>query len=413
MLASDNVADPDMATIKSALALVNNPNRLDKPYHIVAEIQHEENLEAAHLVSESEVRWIMASDVMSRIMVQTARQSGLSQIFVELLDFDGDEIYFKPAEELVGKTYLTAQHAFVNSTVIGVFRKSEVLLNQKPTSKILSGDQLILIAPDDSEIRLEEEISWDAKAISTTKPATAKPDKTLILGTNANLDVIISELGEYVAPKSNLNVVSKNQAGGASKVGKLNVKYTQGDPTSRKVLESLDISSYDHIMVLADRDLGDQEADAHTLITLLQLRDMAKELGKSFNIVSEMLDDKNRKLAERTEADDFIVSDQLIGLMMSQVSENGDLEDVFRYLFSSDGSEISLQPAAWYVKPGVEVNMHALIEAAAKRGETAIGYRVKSEQTVSEKRFGIYLNPNKDANFKLVQGDRVIVLAEG
>ena len=38
-----------------------------------------------------------------------------------------------------------------------------------------------------------------------------------------------------------------------------------------------------------------------------------------------MLDVRNRELAEVTQADDFIVSDKLVSLMLAQVSENKDL----------------------------------------------------------------------------------------
>lgn len=413
VLASDETDNPDLATIKTCLALVNNPKRKSGDYLIVAEVKDEANLEAAKLVSDTEVKWILASDVMSRIMVQTARQSGLSQIFLELLDFEGDEIYFQPAGDFVGQSYLKAQHGYANSTLIGIYRDGQVLLNQKPSSKIKAGDELILVAPDDSEIRTADFGAIDKSTLSITKPAPQTPDKTLILGTSENLPVIISELGEYVAKGSSVTLVSKSQDHKIPSKPNLKVNFIQGDITNRAVLDSLDVSSFDHIVVLADRELSDEAADARTLITLLQLRDMARDLGKSFNIVSEMLNDKNRKLAESTEADDFIVSDQLIGLMMSQISENSKLANVFRYLFSSEGSEISLQPAGWYVKTGAQVDMHVLIEAAAKRGESALGYRIKALESDSEQTFGIRLNPNKADKFVLTDQDLVIVLAEG
>ena len=65
-----------------------------------------------------------------------------------------------------------------------------------------------------------------------------------------------------------------------------------------------------------------------------------------------MLDVRNRELAEVTRADDFIVSDQLISLMLTQISENRELDAVFADLFDPDGSEIYLKPAGDYVEPG-------------------------------------------------------------
>lgn len=413
VLADDEASNPDLVTMKTALALVNHPNRKAEQYHIVAEITEAENLERAKLVSDTEVSWILATDVMSRIMVQTSRQSGLSQIFLDLLDFDGDEIYFTSEPEQTGKTYLQAQHDFANSTLIGVFRNGKVLLNPKPGSKIAAGDELILIAPDDSEIRRSSEHSVDKALLSASKVAPAKPEKILVLGQSKNLPIIVSELSHYVAKGSSVTVVSNQASMKLPSTETLAIKFVSGDPTQRKVLTSLNLASFDHIIVLADRGLSSEESDALTLVTLLQLRSISKEIGKSFNIVSEMLNDRNRQLAESTEADDFIVSDQLIGLMMSQISENKNLAEVFSYLFSAAGSEISLQPAGWYVKLGESMDMHTLIAAAAKRGETALGYRKKDLESSETNDYGIALNPPKSQRFTLVEGDMVIVLAEG
>ena len=413
ILAADEAENADLVTMKTALALVNNPNRSTEKYHIVAELQTLENLERAKLISDSEVSWILAGDVMSRIMVQTSRQSGLSQIFLDLLDFDGDEIYFTRQHQLVGKTYLQAQHEFSNSTLIGVLRAGEVSLNPARTMKIKDEDQLIVIAPDDSMIHTSDSYTFDKGAISNSKVSPAKPEKALILGQNENLPVILSELSQYVAKGSSVTVVSEDAKMKLPEHVNLKLTFVSGDPTLRSTLDKVKIASFDHIIVLANRDLSAEQSDAITLITLLQLRSIAKKSGKSFNIVTEMLDDRNRQLAESAKADDFIVSDQLIGLMMSQIAENSDLAEVFSYLFSSEGSEISLHPASWYVKLGEMVDMHVLIEAAAKRGETAIGYRKADLESSQQNAYGVALNPEKVRRFKLVEGDKVIVLAEG
>ena len=413
ILAGDEAENADLVTMKTALALVNNPNRPEQQYHIVAELQELENLERAQLVSAKEVKWILAGDVMSRIMVQTSRQSGLSQIFLDLLDFDGDEIYFTQRPQLVGKSYLQAQHEFSNATLIGVLRDGDLALNPARTMKIKEGDQLIVIAPDDSLIRTSDSYAFDKAAISNSKIAAPKPEKALILGQNENLPVILFELEQYVAKGSSVTLVSDQPKMTVTPSEKLKLTFVSGDPTSRAVLDRVKVQSFDHIIVLANRELSSEESDAITLITLLQLRAIAAKSGKSFNIVTEMLDDKNRQLAESAEADDFIVSDQLIGLMMSQISENPNLAEVFGYLFSSEGSEISLHPASWYVKLGETVDMHVLIEAAAKRGETAIGYRKADLESSQQNSYGVALNPEKVRRFKLVEGDKVIVLAEG
>src|SRR5436190_16525664 len=89
-----------------------------------------------------------------------------------------------------------------------------------------------------------------------------------------------------------------------------------------------------------------------------------------------MLDVRNRALAEVTQADDFIVSDKLVSLMLSQISENKELNALFADLFRDEGSEIYLKPAKNYVNPGQAVNFYTVVEAARRRNEVAIGYRV-------------------------------------
>ena len=198
----------------------------------------------------------------------------------------------------------------------------------------------------------------------------------------------------------------------ASPVG-MAVDFRQADSTSRAVLESLDVTGFDHVLVVADGHVADaQAADARTLVTLLHLRDIADSAGKRLNIVSEMRDDRNRELAEVTRADDFIVSDRLVGLLLAQVSENPGLADVFDVLFSSHGCEVYLRPAGLYLKPGVETDFHTVVAAAAARGETAIGFRLGSQARSRSHGYGIRLNPHKPDRLVLGEGDAVIVLAD-
>src|SRR5204863_293321 len=128
------------------------------------------------------------------------------------------------------------------------------------------------------------------------------------------------------------------------------LEVRSGDTTDRDTLDGLGLSTFDHVIVLSDTDAPDiQRADARTLVTLLHLRDIATRTGAAYSITSEMLDVRNRALAEVAKADDFIVSERLVSLLMAQISENKGLASVFRELFDSDGSEVYLRPASSYI----------------------------------------------------------------
>ena len=85
------------------LALVNDPGRRPEPYRIAAEIRDLKNAEVARVVGGSEVQLVLADDLISRIVVHSSRQAGLSAVYSELLDFDGCEIYTAEQPSLVGK----------------------------------------------------------------------------------------------------------------------------------------------------------------------------------------------------------------------------------------------------------------------------------------------------------------------
>jgi voltage-gated potassium channel Kch len=413
IVAPEDSTDPDSVVVKTALALTNNPRRSENKFHIVGEIQEPHYMEAAQLVGRDEAHWVLASDLISRITVQSCRQSGLSVVYSELLDFDGDEIYFTVQPALVGATYLDAQFAFAASTVIGLVQDGSVVLNPPASTVISDRDQVIVIAEDDSVITLSARGVSDQTIISASKPLAAKPEKTLVLGYNSGLHSMLRELSEYVAPKSTVTVVADVDLPPFATFDNMTVKFEKGDSTSRAVLEKLSVGDFDHIIVLAYREnLEVQQADAKTLFTLLHLRDIEERAGIDLNIVSEMLDDRNRELAEVTKADDFIVSDKLISLMLSQVSENKQLTEVFSTLFSSSGSEVYLRPAELYIAADSSTNFYTIMDSASRKGETAIGYRVSALARSAVDAYGVHLNPIKTASISFAAGDKVIVLAE-
>ena len=80
VLAADE-EDPDAQVIKMTLAITNNPQRRATPYNIVGVIRDTRNMAAAHLAGRKQARFVNTGDLVSRIIAQTCRQSGLSLIY--------------------------------------------------------------------------------------------------------------------------------------------------------------------------------------------------------------------------------------------------------------------------------------------------------------------------------------------
>ena len=294
---------------------------------------------------------------------------------------------------------------------------------------VQSGDQVIAISEDDDTVKLSSLIdSWaelddrlgiDRSAIHSAAPAPRRAERTLLLGWNRHAPLIINELDRYVEPGSQLTVVADDAEAQEEierecrNLQNQDVTCRQADTSERRVLNSLEVPTYDQVILLCYSDkLGHQEADARTLITLLHLRDIAERNRQHFRIVTEMLDVRNRELAEVTKADDFIVSNKLTSLMLSQISENRELAAVFGDIFDPEGSEIYLKPASDYVATGQPVNFYTVVEAARRRHEVAIGYRQMTYADNARKTYGIVINPDKSNKVAFEAADRIIVFAE-
>jgi len=416
-------SDPDTEVVKTVLAITNNPHRHAEPYHIVTQVRGARNLGILKMIGEKDnVQSVMTGDLIARVVAQTSRQSGLSNVYIELMNFEGDEIYFKHEPSLAGKTFGQSLLMYEDSCVLGL-RKADgnILINPAMDLPIERGDLIIALSEDDDTIHLSnlKQVLFNRQAIrSNRKPDKQKPEKCLILGWNRSGSIIVRELDEYV-PKGSLMTIAADIYGIDKQFTKYGIKlknqkleFHEIETTDRSMLEGLKLEDYDHVIVLAYSTVEPQEADAMTLVTLLHLRDIAGRDATPFSIVSEMLDVRNRELAEVTQVDDFIVSDHLVSLMLAQLSENAELFDVFSDIFSPEGSEIYLKPAGDYVEPGTPVNFYTVVEAARQRGETAIGYRRVAESNNADKSYGVYTNPKKSKEITFAPEDKLIVFAE-
>jgi len=415
--------DPDSQVIKSVLALVNDPNRRKAQYQIAAEIRDSANADVARAVGGDEMQLVLADDLISRIVVHSSRQSGLSGVYSELLDFDGCEIYTAEQPDVTGKTFGEVVSAYDTSTPIGLCDEAgKISLNPPADTVIKATDRLVIISEDDASIKVSgSKPAIDESAILAPQPRTSSPERTLILGWNRRGPIIAHELSRYVAPGSELVIAAdtpelrdENREPLAIHGDNLKVVFQLIDTSNRQNLDNLDIPSFNHVLVLGYSDhFAAQPADTRTLITLLHIRKIAEKAGRHISVVSEMIDVRNRELAEVTRADDFVVSNKLVSLMLAQASENRSMAAIFDELLDEEGSEIYMRPASDYVPLGKPVTFHTVTEAAKRRGEVALGHRmVRSGSKDPRNLGGVIINPTKTEAVNYIETDRIIVLAQ-
>jgi voltage-gated potassium channel Kch len=419
---SPEAEDPDSSVIKTILALVNDPKRRPAPYRIAAEIRNGRNADVARAVGGSELQLILADDLISKIVVQSSRQSGLSAVYSELLDFDGCEIYTTAQPDLTGLSFGEAMLSYESSALIGLCDPTGRVYLNPPMDSIVTADmRAIVIAEDDDTIKIQkpDPAHFDFGAVRTLKVMDKGPERTLVLGWNRRGPMIALELSRYVAPGSLLTIAADTPdleaelrtlrlAGDT-----LSVEFCLVDTSHRPSLEALDIPGYDRVIVLGYSDhMEPQPADTRTLVTLLHLRRIAEAAGRRIGVVSEMTDVRNRELADVTRTDDFVVSNKLVSLMLAQASENEHLAAIFDELLDENGAEIYMRPVSDYVAIDAPVTFFTIAESARRRGEVAFGYRRQRDGTADARSMGgVVVNPGKAEALRYEAGDKVIVLA--
>lgn len=209
----------------------------------------------------------------------------------------------------------------------------------------------------------------------------------------------------------------------------LTLKHEIGDTVSRRDLEQLPLESFDSILILASAPAAGEEQessaamDSRSLATLLLIRDIqtkrmeARAQGQeggavavaqgpgpgpprpagSFSplsppqnkpldrasdpaslrceIISEVLDTRTRNLIAETKVCDYVLSNELISMALSMVSEDATINMVLKELFTAEGNELYLRPAFFYVHPDEDLSFFEVMVRARQRQEVCIGVR--------------------------------------
>ena len=410
----------DIHSIKAIMALMKSHNRKTEKYHIIAEIRDRSNLELIQEIGDDDIIPIVSEELFSRITVQTSLQSGLSEVYNELLDFNDLEIEFIDAEDVAGQTYGKVLLHLKEGVLIGIRKDDKsILINPIKEAVINQSDKLIVISRKDKGIKFHAPPILEQEFFSQEIRYTKTPQHTLLLGWNNKSPEIIRELDSYFVKGSEITVVADSEDF-EEEINRINVslinqsvKVIRGNISDKALLTELMSGEYQHVILLCYSEKYDmQSADALTLITLIHLRKISENTNRKFTIVSEMLDIRNRALAEATHADDFIVSDRLISMVMAQLACNVELKKVFDELLDSGRSEIYLRPVTDYVIIDKPVNFYSITASASLKNQTAIGYRIGSQSDDPENKYGVMLAPGKEEYVAFSKDDKVIVISE-
>lgn len=407
VLGDVDAPDGDAHVVKTVLAVLIRLGERSVP--VVAELSEAETGRALREAGPGRVLVVRAPEIIARVTAQACRQPGLSAVWQDLLDFAGDEIYFHPADELVGHSFGEAVSAFERAVVLG--RRAAdgtVVVDPPAATRFEAGDAVIVLAEDDDTIGFSG-FTEPAPEPTPPGPGAVPPgpaEHLLVIGWNPMAPTILAELDRFVVEGSTVDVLADadlipRRAVVAPVLRRLAMTCLPAERANLDCLaDQVRDRDYDVVLILGYRSLGSAaSADARTLLTLLLVQQAARG---PLRVVTELLDSADIELAVASGGDDYVVSDALSGYLMAQLAENPELGAVFDQLFEGDDVVLRLAPAADY---GLGATTFAAVVAAARdRGEVALGHLRAGGG-------GLVLNPAKAAALSLAATDRVVVIS--
>jgi hypothetical protein len=421
IIMGDGAGEADAGVIKTVLALLTH-HSLPAQVPLVAELNDPSSVPALTEATEGRVMVVESSEIIARITAQVARQPGLSSVYLELLGFEGHECYLRPEPRLEGRTFHDALLSFDGCTVLGIVSgERKATLAPPMDTKLRAEDRLVVLAEDDSGIaftgvRTVPPPAGRADGATAGIDSTA-PENVLLVGWSPLAHRVLEDLDGYVSPGSSVVVwrdVSGSRRDEVKAVGErlrhLQLAGIEERPVRPEAAAALlDELAIDHVIILCNRvGVSEAEADAHALLTLLQVRRAVNSCGRRVNVVTELLDARDQELAPEGGADDFVISEHLTSLVMSQLAENSLLQQVFADLVDPHGVELYLKPIAAFTGPGESVTFAQMVWLAAERGEVALGYRPGG----AVERKDVIVNPAQSSSWVVGPDDQLLVLAE-
>ena len=437
--------DNDFDNIKSILACTQilNSEGKNAPGYITAIINKKINERAARIAGfdteiygnrserkKDRLELLMLENTIAKIMTHTCRQTGLSRAFIELFNFSGSEFYVFDREHIpgmyktmTGKTIREINRSLPYSIAVGIIDKNgNVIIDDPNTVRLKRDSKLILVAKDDDIPEFHTESGIISKPPVESFKET--PVKVLIMETNSKLSMVLEEMSHYLFRGSEIMIAAEPDTikgiltdETVNTVMQCGINVTVNNDYHAfdcdKLAELIDSYDPDFILCLSDYLLSDDEADERSLALLLYIQEYRrKHPDKRIGVTSEMKSMDNQYLIQNSVAGDFIISRNFTSLMMTQISENRILKQVFDMLLGSDGFEVYMKPAKYYFNVSEEMDLYSVSDAVAEKNEIFIGYMInKNGEEV------IQVNPrkrekNQNQMIKFNNDDHLIVLAE-
>jgi hypothetical protein len=425
--------EPDLCTIKTLMLLAGNLPAVHPRPKIVAELLRRENLDVAQIASQRSVSLICSSEILSRMIVQSSRQPGLTHVHGEIFGFAGSEIYIQPHPNCAGRPFGDLIFEFPDAVVMGIstveHRNGQPHFSPRLNpgkDHVVGRDEWLILLGDDSRIvhRPNPSVHGKTEFIIAGAAREKIRERVLILGWNSHIYNILQEYDTLLTTGSEITIASLVAPDKARALldetlprplANAALSCVQLDYTVASRLDLLLEAGPGACIILADESSKESDPDSRTIVTLLLIRDFEARHPEQRlrQVVAEILYTENAELLQSHNNTDIIVSPRLVSMLLAQVSQQLMLERIYSELMNAHGNEIYLRPVGRYTRRLADCTFADVVRGASKLGELAIGLKIRAEASNPAKNFGVRINPPKGIPLALSEDDEVIVISGG
>lgn len=351
---------------------------------------------------------IATAQAIARTSAFALRQRGLSRVVNELTDFGGCDLHLVDRPDLMGVRFDEIVGRYANARPIGFSRRDGgVDLNPSPESAMAAGDRLVLIAydleslePAPTTTRLQSGGPGGRRSARVTEPVE---EHILVVGWNPLGPHLLTGWAARTSASSSVEVAFDPRHVEPDDVVVPDIGVdVQLSPTPESSSLSLDPRPTT-IVVLGYTSVDVDEADARTMLDVMQLRRRCAQTGEVPRLVVQLLGEEHADLADLTGPDDFLISAALGSQLLAQLIEQPERRDVLLELYGGANASIRLIRCDRLDLVGTFTTTD-IVATSYAAGVLAIGWRRLAD------RGDVVLNPGAAERVALSADDEIIVV---
>lgn len=356
ILGDDTESTLHLARLKTTISLFNYFDRTGIEIPSVLVESSDENESASLLAgSKNRVIPVIVSDLPARLIVETIFQPNLPLVYEELLSFEGNEIYISdPVSDLglTGLSFESASSKFSTCIPIGLLSANEdVLINPKKDKTLAADDNLIIIAEDDSLIKVDK--SEDSSPYKSDKNNSLTISnfqqiqeklKVSLIGYSYSTPEIVEkliqtkrcELALFVEDKAIVDneILAKLEAN--------NTNVFLGNMANIDDLSSFGVTSADTVVISNSNLDHPDNSDLDIMRSILSMQIITED-EKGPHVIAELNASDSRDMMAELFDLDFVVSDKIGSKIFAQYVENPHLINIINALVCSGNHRIIIR----------------------------------------------------------------------